>query len=322
MLDQSQLSKLRFQMTEVPMAGGPRGDYEEKCAQWCLERVFFRDFVYRNPRGAKKGQELADAVVLFDDVVLMLQVKAQCGRHDPMSWATEKLLEGFRQLVRTHDALARGRIKTLTNDFYGVMPFDPCAYPNFFGIIVLAHHSDPYVAAQLVPEIRNAAFPVHVFSLKDFELIGSRFDTAGDLITFLELRGDVPTTGYLVQDEAGNIERMVPHVMDVLRSRRPQTTEDVGGGPHLSDHFSPAISYGRARSRVDVRGGRSRPRHSGPGVGAGVASLTLPYPPLQCADDTAAHSGRKAINLGGLGAEPPEPSRLPRWVPAPHAASR
>jgi hypothetical protein len=68
MLDPEELSKLRFQMTAVPAVGGQPGDYEEKWIQWFLERSFFRDFVYRNPP-KKKGQELADAVVLFGDVI-------------------------------------------------------------------------------------------------------------------------------------------------------------------------------------------------------------------------------------------------------------
>lgn len=76
MLDLHQLSKLSFGMSEVPKIGGQPGTYEEKWSQWFLERSFFRDFVYRNPRGKKRGQELADAVVLFDDVALMVQVKA------------------------------------------------------------------------------------------------------------------------------------------------------------------------------------------------------------------------------------------------------
>ncbi len=87
MLDLDTLSKLRFGMSEVPKIGGQRGAYEEKWSQWFLERSFFRDFVYRNPRGKKKGEELTDAVVLFDDVMIMVQVvqvKAQCGRHDPI----------------------------------------------------------------------------------------------------------------------------------------------------------------------------------------------------------------------------------------------
>ena len=37
----------------------------------------------------------------FDDVVLMVQVKAQCGRHDPMSWTTEAALI-MCQRLRTH----------------------------------------------------------------------------------------------------------------------------------------------------------------------------------------------------------------------------
>ena len=74
MLDLRKLAKLRFGMSEIPKIGGQPGNYEEKWTQWFLERSFFRDFVYRNPRGKKKGQELADAVVVFDDVVLMVQL--------------------------------------------------------------------------------------------------------------------------------------------------------------------------------------------------------------------------------------------------------
>jgi len=127
MLDLEKLAKIRFGMSEVPKIGGQPGTYEERWTQWFLERSFFRDFVYRNPRGKKKGQELADAVVLFDDVVLMVQVKAQCGKHDPMSWATEKLLEALKQLRNTHASLVGGDIKKLRNDFYGDIEFDPKA---------------------------------------------------------------------------------------------------------------------------------------------------------------------------------------------------
>jgi hypothetical protein len=56
----------------------------------------------------KKGQELADAAVLFDDAVLTVQVKDQCGRHDPVSWATEKLLEAFPFYVPTGMGSFRG----------------------------------------------------------------------------------------------------------------------------------------------------------------------------------------------------------------------
>lgn len=228
MLDLGKLSKLRFGMTEVPKLGGQRGTYEEKWTQWFLERSFFRDFVYRNPRGRKKGQELADAVVLFDDVVIMAQVKAQCGRHDPISWATEKLVEAFKQLCKTHESLADGHIKNLRNDFYGEIKFDPKSHPNRIGLIILAHDSPPYVAAKLVPEILTAQFPIHVFSLRDFATVASRFDTAGDLITFLEMRGDVAAREvFSVQEELKNIDLMLPHVEGVLRTHMSPTSPEV-----------------------------------------------------------------------------------------------
>jgi hypothetical protein len=178
MLDLDTLSKLRFGMSEVPTIGGQRGTYEEEWSQWFLERSFFRDFVYRNPRGKKKGQELADAVVLFDDVVLMVQVKAQHGQHEAMAWATEKLLEAYKQLCKTHETLVEGHIKKLKNDFYGEIEFDTNSYPDRVGLIILSHDSAPYVAAKLVPEILTATFPVHVFSLSDFATVASRLDTA------------------------------------------------------------------------------------------------------------------------------------------------
>jgi hypothetical protein len=228
MLDLEKLAKIRFGMSEVPKIGGQPGTYEERWTQWFLERSFFRDFVYRNPRGKKKGQELADAVVLFDDVALMLQVKAQCGKHDPMSWATEKLLEALKQLRNTHASLVGGDIKKLRNDFYGDIEFDPKAYPNRIGLLILAHDSDPYLAAKLAPEILIAGFPIHVFSLKDFATVASRFDTAGDLITFLEMRGDVATKEpFSVQAEVTNIQRMLPHVDGVLRTHMSPTSDET-----------------------------------------------------------------------------------------------
>src|SRR5436190_20540680 len=174
MFDSTEIAKVRFGMTEVPTTGGQPGNYEEQWSQWFLERSFFRDFVYRNPRGEKKGQELADAVVLFEDVVLMVQVKAQCGSHEAMAWATEKLLEALKQIQKTHESLVHGKIKTLKNDLYGEIGFDPNAYPNRMGLIILAHDSAPYDATELVPELLTAGFPIHVFSLKDFAVVASR----------------------------------------------------------------------------------------------------------------------------------------------------
>jgi len=101
MFSENKLTKVRFGMSETPQPGGAPGEYQEKLTQWFLERSFFRDFTYRNPKGKKKGEELADAVVLFDDVALLVQVKAQHGNHEAQAWATEATLKALKQVRST-----------------------------------------------------------------------------------------------------------------------------------------------------------------------------------------------------------------------------
>ncbi len=204
-------------MSELPVVGGAPGTYEERWSQWFLEKSFFRDFTYRNPRGRKKGEELADAVVLFDDVALLVQVKAQCGNHDLKAWATEATLKALKQVRATHSNLVDGHVKKLKNDLYGAIDYTPRAYPNLYGIIILAQDPAPFVVEDLVPEIKDAGFPIHVFSLDDFALLAGRFDTAGDFISFLELRTDIaPKVTMSVHEEGENIERMLPYIEETL----------------------------------------------------------------------------------------------------------
>ena len=55
MLTPQELATMRFAMSAPPQPGGEPGIYEEQVAQWVAEKSFFRDFVYRNAKGKKKG---------------------------------------------------------------------------------------------------------------------------------------------------------------------------------------------------------------------------------------------------------------------------
>lgn len=228
MFSEDELTNLRFGMSEMPRPGGAPGDYQEKLTQWFLERSFFRDFTYRNPQGKKKGEELADAVVLFDDVALLVQVKAQHGNHEAQAWATEATLKALKQVRSTHDNLKSGAIKKLKNEVYGELEFDPAVYPNMIGIIILAQDCAPYNAKQLVPEIGEADFPVYVFSLKDIALLTRRFDTAADFVNFIELRTDIADREtFLVNDEEQNLVRMIPYVSAIYAHRMQPITQEI-----------------------------------------------------------------------------------------------
>jgi hypothetical protein len=226
-LAQDELANLRFGMTKVPQPGGHPGDYEERLSQWFLERSFFRDFTYRNPQ-KKKGEELADAVVLFDDVALLVQVKAQCGHHETKAWATEAMLKALKQVRATHNSLTSGAIKTLTNEVYGKLDFDPAKFPNMYGIIILAQRSVPFDPYQLVPELNESGLPLFVFSLADIELLTHRFDTAADFIHFIELRTDIgPDGSFRVNDEEKNLSRMIDLAPDIYKLRMQPISSEV-----------------------------------------------------------------------------------------------
>jgi hypothetical protein len=228
MISDSDLAKLRFGMTDVPLPGGRPGDYEERLTQWFLERSFFRDFTYRNP-AKKKGEELADAVVLFDDVAFLVQVKAQHGNHEAKAWATETILKALKQVRATHDNLVTGKVKSLTNEVYGKLQFDPQHYPNVYGIIILAQRSsDPFDSLDLVPELKETSFPVFVFSLADIELISKRFDTGADFVHFIELRTDTAAhASYSVNDEERNLMHMVQLAPAVYKRRMQPISEEM-----------------------------------------------------------------------------------------------
>jgi hypothetical protein len=210
MLTPQELAGTRFAMSAPPQPGGEPGLYEEQVAQWVAEKSFFRDFVYRNAKGKKKGDQLVDGIVLFGDVMLLIEVKAQIGSAKRDDWVRDRLGKAVSQLEKSKSLLQEGQVPKLRNDFYGELDFVPQNYPNVFGIVVLAHDSAPYYAPDLVPELLASTFPIHVFSLKDFTLVADRFDTAGDMINFLETRTDTSRMGrLLVQDEVKNLQRMI-----------------------------------------------------------------------------------------------------------------
>ncbi len=210
MLTPQELATTRFAMSAPPQSGGEPGLYEEQVAQWVAEKSFFRDFVYRNAKGKKKGDQLVDGIVLFGDVMLLIEVKAQIGSAKRDDWVRDRLSKAVSQLEKSKALLQEGVVPKLRNDFYGELDFIPQNYPNVFGIVVLAHDSDPYYAPDLVPQLLASTFPIHVFSLKDFAVVADRFDTAGDMINFLETRTDTSRVDrLLVQDEAQNLQRMI-----------------------------------------------------------------------------------------------------------------
>jgi len=252
----------RFGMTQTPKPGGQVGSHEEAQAQWFLELSFFRDALFRNPPGKGGKGELADAVVLHDDVVLMVQVKAQSSARDPQVWAKSAIADALKQLGYTHRMLVDGHVRTLKSDTLGDLSFDPKVYCNRWGLIILDQDAAAFEALDLVPELADAAFPVQVYSLADFRLIAERFDTAGDLVNYIEMRQTfLEKLQPRVHEEAQTLRLVLERVPDYFRLMVPNMPEDqlrrtveavrrTALGEFLQ---RPYVNYGRAYDDIIAR---------------------------------------------------------------------
>jgi hypothetical protein len=218
----------RFAMTPPPILGGNPGTYEERLAQWFLEHTFFLDSVYRNQRGKGGKGELADAVVLHDDVVLMVQVKAQSSSRPAQRWGQAAIEEALRQLQYTNRMLFGRVVRDLVSATLGTIRFDPLLHNRRYGLILLAQNAVPYDPGALVPAVSGPPFPVHVLSLADFAMLTERFDTAADFISYLDFRRDVFDVAHLpVHREPAVLREIADRAGDVLRQSRPGISEEL-----------------------------------------------------------------------------------------------
>lgn len=215
-------------MTPAPLPGGNPGTYEERLAQWFLEYSFFLDSVYRNQPGKGGKGELADAVVLHDDVVLMAQVKAQSSSRPAQQWGRAAIEEALRQLQYTNRMLFDRVVRDLVSATLGTIRFDPSLQSRRYGLILLAQDAVPYDPGALVPALSELPFPVHVLSLADFVMLTERFDTAADFVTYLDFRRDVFDVAHLpVHSESAVLQEIAARAGDVLRRWRPGITEEL-----------------------------------------------------------------------------------------------
>lgn len=202
------------------------GDLTEDEVQKAVEKAFSTDFVFRSPR--REGRkEATDVLVLFDDVGLVIQSKAQAiGLKDPpdkssLDWAAKNLAKACRQLRGAVRAIRAGRVSYVENDRRGQVPFRLEDFPWLYGLIILCHRSGPYDPIRLVPTIREVGVPVHVLSFRDFYNLSKLLDTPYDLINYLENRADVliPALNPRVHKESQVFAYYLEHLEDIMAVR-------------------------------------------------------------------------------------------------------
>jgi hypothetical protein len=185
------------------------GDLTEDEVQRSVERAFSPFFVFRAPRKDEDQKEVTDVLIPWDDVALIIQVKAEAAGarggepEDPFRWAKKNLAKAGRQVAGAVRAIRDGRMSYMENPLRGRVPFPSQEIKWLYGMIVLHHYSPPYDPFQLVPELQETSVPLHILSFRDFFNLAYFLDTPADLVNYLEERSNVlqPTLEPQVHEE-------------------------------------------------------------------------------------------------------------------------
>jgi hypothetical protein len=212
------------------------GTQTEDDVQRFVEHAFSPDFVFRSPQHLKGGKhkETTDVFVLFDDVALAIQVKAQAlnadgtpATEDP-GWTKRNLEKAVSQVKGAIRTIKTGRIVRLENDRRGAVQFSTDMFRYVYGLIVMNHVSAPFDAREIVPELASVGHPVHVLSFADFYNLNLVLDTPHDLIGYLEMRTDLllPTFHPKVHQEQPVFEYYLDHFEDLTSFRAKQRGDE------------------------------------------------------------------------------------------------
>lgn len=202
------------------------GDMAEDAVQTAVEDAFSSDFVFRSPR-RENAEEVTDVLVLFNDVGLVIQSKAQAislGGYDSdksLDWAAKNLAKAGRQVGGAIRAIRADRMIYVENTRRGRIPFRKDEFPWLYGLIILHHRSEAYDPFSLVPALREIKAPAHTLSFRDFWNLSRLLDTPGDLINYLEHRTDVlvPTLNPRVHEEESAFKYYLDNLEDIMALR-------------------------------------------------------------------------------------------------------
>lgn len=220
------------------------GEMTEDEVQRSVEGAFSPFFVFRAPRKDEDQKEVTDVLVPWDNVALIIQVKAQAlsasGEEpgEPLKWAEKNLAKAGRQVAGAARAIRGGRLTYMENPLRGRVPFPAQEIEWIYGVIVLHHVSPAYEPFELVPALQKTAeknrIPLHVLSFRDFYNLSYFLDTPGDLVNYLEERSSVlvPTLKPKVHEEGGLFDYWLENLESIMAFRakkegKPFTAEDA-----------------------------------------------------------------------------------------------
>jgi hypothetical protein len=174
-----------------------KGATAEAFVHELTEKSMFSDWCYRNPM-LKPGVELCDMLIVFDDIVIIMQIKDLKLKKD----STPNTKDQAKNIKQLHGAYRQLMgLKTpvqLTNPRRGDEIFDPSVVKRVFMISILTGESGSIECY----EVSDKAI-VHVFDREFTEIVMNELDTVADLLAYLDQKEKVLRGGSTIKLQDG-----------------------------------------------------------------------------------------------------------------------
>lgn len=176
------------------------GSASEDLVTAICDRMFFRDFVVRNPKFRTASghlREASDVLVLDDRTLLALQVKskelAEPGSAVHAARLEAAIEEGVKQLKTLDRALSAKQLTSVTNLRGVEIPLDKLNRPTLIGVVILDVRNEDAIPEDERPSIeyglsRIRDIPAHIFLRSTFSELATELDTLPDFLDYLSCR--------------------------------------------------------------------------------------------------------------------------------------
>lgn len=164
----------------------PYGRRGEEFVNYFLAPWFSGYWAFPLPK--YKGAEIADSLLLWGDVVFLIQIKERKGILSSIGWARKKIIEDNRRISEWVERLKNEESITLRNKYREIV-FPRSEIKWYYGLIVLNHHSEPYDPNEfLIANQGEHKVAVQIMSLADLYHLLRYFNTPWDFINYFESR--------------------------------------------------------------------------------------------------------------------------------------
>jgi hypothetical protein len=174
-----------------------KGATAEAFVHELTEKSMFSDWCYRNPM-LKSGVELCDMLIVFDNIVIIMQIKDLKLRKN----GTPNTKDQAKNIKQLHGAYRQlMELKTpvkLINPRRGEEMFDPSVVKRVFMISILTGESKDVEFY----EVSDKAI-VHVFDREFTEIVMNELDTVADFLAYLDQKEKVLRGGSTIRLREG-----------------------------------------------------------------------------------------------------------------------